>query len=128
MRTIQAPVYEYAFLLLGLSQGGQDPVSLRHDYKTEVCRIPSLENLVSTPINYTCTNLAEHPDGMSHDVVSDFLKKERLTASHLWELVEERIDDSADAYLIIDDSVQDKRYSRSIETLTGSSPMIRMRL
>ena len=56
-----------------------------------------VEYLVSTPINYTCTNLAEHPDGMSHDVVSDFLKKERLTASHLWELVEERIDDSADA-------------------------------
>ena len=74
-----------------------------------------VEYLVSTPINYTCTNLAEHPDGMSHDVISDFLKKERLTASHLWELVEERIDDSADAYLIIDDSVQDKRYSRSIE-------------
>ena len=52
---------------------------------------------------------------MNHDVISDFLKRERLTASHLSELVEERIDDSADAYLIIDDSVQDKRYSRSIE-------------
>ena len=52
---------------------------------------------------------------MSHDVVSDFLKRERLTARHLWELVAEQIDDSADAYLIIDDSVQDKRYSRSIE-------------
>ena len=38
----------------------------------------------------------------------------------------ERIDDSADAYLtLIDDSpLQDKRDSRSIETLTGSSPMI----
>ena len=71
--------------------------------------------LVSTPINHTCTNLAEHLDGMSHDLISDFLKKERLTASHLWELVQERVDDSADAYLIIDDSVQDKRYSRSIE-------------
>ena len=52
---------------------------------------------------------------MSHDVVSDFLKRERLTARHLWELVAEQIDDSADAYLILDDSVQDKRYARSIE-------------
>ena len=52
----------------------------------------------STPINYTCTNLAEHLEGMSHDVVSDFLKRARLTAGHLWELVEEQIDDSADAY------------------------------
>ena len=74
-----------------------------------------VEYLISTPINYTCTNLAEHLEGMSHDVVSDFLKRERLTASHLWELVEEQIDDSADAYLILDDSVQDKRDSRSIE-------------
>ena len=74
-----------------------------------------VEYLVSTPINHTCTNLAEHLDGMSQDLISDFLKKERLTASHLWELVQERVDDSADAYLIIDDSVQDKRYSRSIE-------------
>ena len=88
---------------------------MRHDYKTEVCRIPGLEYLVSTPTNHTCTNLAEHLDGMSHDVISDFLKRERLTANHLSELVQERIDDSADAYLIIDDSVQDKRDSRSIE-------------
>ena len=50
---------------------------------------------MSTPINYTCTNLAEHLEGMSHDVVSDFLKRERLTARHLWELVAEQIDDSA---------------------------------
>ena len=42
-----------------------------------------VEYLVSTPINYTRTNLAEHLEGMSHDVVSDFLKRERLTASHL---------------------------------------------
>ena len=48
-----------------------------------------VEYLVSTPINYTCSNLAEHLEGMSHDVVSDFLKRERLTARHLWELVEE---------------------------------------
>ena len=37
-----------------------------------------VEFLVSTPINYTCTNLAEHLEGMSHDAVSDFLKRERL--------------------------------------------------
>ena len=59
-----------------------------------------VEYLVSTPINYTCSNLAEHElEGMSHDAVSDFLKdRERLTASHLWELVAEQIDDSPDAW------------------------------
>ena len=74
-----------------------------------------VEYLISTPINYTCSNLAEHLEGTSHDVVSNYLKRERLTARHLWELVAGLIDDSPDAYLIIDDSVQDKRYSRSIE-------------
>ena len=74
-----------------------------------------VEYLISTPINYTCTNLAEHLEGVSHDVVSDYLEKERLTARHLWELVEGLIDDTPKAYLIIDDSVHNKRYSRSIE-------------
>jgi len=74
-----------------------------------------VEYLISTPINYTCTNLAEHLDDVSHDVVSNYLKRERLTARHLWELSCGLIDDSPEAYLIIDDSVQDKRYSRSIE-------------
>ena len=74
-----------------------------------------VEYLISTPVNYTCTNLAEHLEGVSHDAVSDYLKKERLTARHLWELVRGQIDDSPEAYLIIDDSVHNKQYSRSIE-------------
>jgi len=74
-----------------------------------------VEYLVSTPINYTCTNLAEHLDGVSHDAVSDYLEKEKLTARHLWELVKTLIDDSSEACMIIDDSVHNKEYSRSIE-------------
>jgi len=74
-----------------------------------------VEYLISTPINYTCTNMADHLEGVSHDTVSNYLKRERLTARHLWELVENLIDDSEEAVLIVDDSVQDKRYSKSIE-------------
>lgn len=70
-----------------------------------------VEYLISTPSNYTCTNLAEHLEGVSHDVVSDYLEKERLTARHLWKLVEGLIDDTPKAYLIIDDSA----HTRSIE-------------
>jgi hypothetical protein len=74
-----------------------------------------VEYLISTPINYTCTNLAEHVEGISHDAVSNYLKRGHLTARHLWELVENLIDDSEEATLILDDSVQNKQYSRSIE-------------
>ncbi len=74
-----------------------------------------VEYLLSTPFNYTCTNLADHLDGVSHDVVNDFLQQEHFRPQHLWELVRGRIADSREAFLIADDSVQDKRYSRFIE-------------
>lgn len=54
-------------------------------------------------------------DGVSHDVVTDYLRNEHLTARGLWELVAKLIEDSPEAFLLVDDSVQDKRYSRFIE-------------
>jgi SRSO17 transposase len=74
-----------------------------------------IEYLLHTPINYTGTNLANHLDGVSHDSVSDYLAREKATARQIWELAKEVIDNTHDAYLIVDDSVQDKRYSRKIE-------------
>lgn len=74
-----------------------------------------VEYLISTPINDTYTNLTEHLDGVSHDVDTDYLSHARLTARHVWELVQGLIHDSPEAFLIVDDRVQDKRYSRQIE-------------
>src|SRR5215204_6130963 len=74
-----------------------------------------IEYLVSSPANYTCTNLAAHLEGVSHDAVSDYLARTKTTAAHLWELVQPLLNDTEQAYLIVDDSVQDKRYSRQIE-------------
>jgi hypothetical protein len=54
-------------------------------------------------------------DNVSHDVVSNFLKRSRITAQQVWELVKELIKNTPDSFLIIDDSVQDKRYSKSID-------------
>jgi len=77
-----------------------------------------IEYLIATPGNYTCTNLAEHltdERAVSHDAVSDFLRRERVTPRRLWEVVAPLLKDRADSYLIVDDSVQDKRYSRKIQ-------------
>ena len=75
-----------------------------------------VEYLVSTPINYTCTNLAEHLERHEPRFSQRRFSETRgLTGRHLRELAAEQIDGSADAYLIIDDCVQDKRYARSIE-------------
>jgi hypothetical protein len=74
-----------------------------------------VEYLISTFGNYTGSHLAEHLDDVSHDVNTDYLRSERLTSRSLWDLVASRISAGPDAFLILDDSVQDKRYSRCIE-------------
>jgi hypothetical protein len=71
-----------------------------------------VEYLVSTPKNCTCTYLAEHLEDVSHDVVNNFLRQKRFMPREVWKLVKDRIEDSKDACLIVDDSVHDKRYSR----------------
>jgi hypothetical protein len=74
-----------------------------------------VEYLVSTPKNCTCTSLAKHLEDVSHDVVNDFLRQKRFLPREVWKLVKGRIEDSKEAFLIVDDSVHDKRYSRFIE-------------
>jgi Transposase DDE domain len=68
---------------------------------------------VSTPKN--CTYLAEHLEDVSHDVVNDFLRQKRFMPREIWKLVKDRIKDSKDACLSVDDSVHDKRYARFID-------------
>jgi len=50
-----------------------------------------VEYLVCTIGNYTGSRLAEHLDEVSHDVVTDYLRNEHLTAHGLWELVDRLI-------------------------------------
>jgi hypothetical protein len=74
-----------------------------------------VEYLICTVGNFTSTNLADHLDAVSHDTITDYLSNEHLTARGLWELVIGLIQDSSEAFMLVDDSVQDKRYSRFIE-------------
>lgn|GEM_PF-1961861 len=77
-----------------------------------------IQYLIATNSNYTRTNLADHSEadsGVSHDVISDYLRREKLTPRALWELVGPLIENDPSGYLIVDDSVQDKRYSTAIE-------------
>jgi Transposase DDE domain len=80
-----------------------------------ITRQQYVEYLICTIGNYTGSNLAEHLDEVSHDVITDYLANERHTPRSLWELTSKLIQDSPEAFLLLDDSVQDKRYSRFIE-------------
>src|SRR5204862_5847794 len=73
-----------------------------------------IEYLLNTPVNYTCSNLAEHLEGVSHDAVSDFLQRGRVTANRLWEALKPLLNNTEEAVLMVDDSVQNKQYSQQI--------------
>jgi len=81
----------------------------------EVNRKRYIEYLIASPTNYSCSNLAVHLGKVSHDKVSDFLAQTRIPTRELWQQVQGIIEDSAEGYLVIDDSVQDKSYSQKIE-------------
>ena len=74
-----------------------------------------IDFLLNTPRNYTGTYLAAHSPAVSHDQVYRFLRDNRFSASQLRELVQPLLTDSPEAFLLVDDSVQDKRYSRFID-------------
>ena len=71
--------------------------------------------LLSSHINYTCTNLAEHFENLDHNSVYRYLKRERLTPRLLWERVRDQIVYSPNGAIIFDDTVLDKSYSAAIE-------------
>lgn len=71
--------------------------------------------LLSSQINYTITNLADHLESISHDKINSYLRKEKLTPRLLWDNVQDVISFHEKAYLIFDDTVLDKRYSQDIE-------------
>ena len=74
-----------------------------------------IEYLLSTPTNYTCTHLATHLPDVRHDKGNRCLHLSTLPANQLRELVQSVLRDSPDAFLLVDDRVQNKRYRRFID-------------
>ncbi len=71
--------------------------------------------LLSSQINYTCTYLAEHLEGLSHDKVNYFLHTENLSPRIVWKQVRQEIVLSEQGYIIFDDTVLSKTHSQKIE-------------
>ena len=78
-------------------------------------RLDYCQYLVSSQINYTLTNFAEHSLRFSHDQLNRYLRDDKLTPRLVWEQTRGQIITSPEGYLIFDDTVADKNYSRSIE-------------
>lgn len=71
--------------------------------------------LLSSQINYTCTFLADHLEGLTHDNVQYFLKNKRFSPRQIWQRLKHEIILSPNGYIIFDDTVLDKSHSHKIE-------------
>jgi hypothetical protein len=72
--------------------------------------------LLSSQINYTLTNIAEHLKSWSHDTINRYLKGEKLAPRLLFEQVQPLLESDPEAYLIFElDTVLDKRFGPKIE-------------
>jgi hypothetical protein len=71
--------------------------------------------LLSSQVNYTITNMAEHLKSFSHDSINRYLKGEKLTPRLLFEQVEPLLEPNGKAYLLFDDTVLEKSFGPMIE-------------
>lgn len=84
-------------------------------------RLDYCQFLLSSQINYTLTYFADHAQGAmgyrrwSHDTINRYLRGERIIPRLVWDNVQTDVVPHPEGYLLFDDTVLDKRYSRKIE-------------
>src|SRR5215216_3810055 len=71
--------------------------------------------LISSQVNYTLTNLADHLQSWSHDTINRYLRGESLPPRLLWENAREVMEFDPLAYIVFDDTVLDKQFGPCIE-------------
>jgi hypothetical protein len=80
-------------------------------------RLDYCQFLLSSQINYSLTHLADHAKKWSHDTINSYLKGEKFTPRLVWEKVKDRVIPSDGGYVVFDDTVADKNFSKKIETV-----------
>jgi hypothetical protein len=83
--------------------------------KRAVTRLDYCQYLLSSQINYTLTNFAEHTDEFSHDAVNRYLSGEQITPRLVWENVKGDVVQVPGGYLVFDDTVVDKNFSFKVD-------------
>jgi len=71
--------------------------------------------VLSTQTNYTQTYFGEHHNEISHDALNRWMAQETFTSALLWEHAKPKIIPCDEGYLVFDDTVLDKNFSRKIE-------------
>ena len=77
--------------------------------------------IISSQINYTQTYMAEHNQNFSHDAINRYLMEDDVSPKAVWQSIGHLIRRSANACLIFDDTVLDKRHSFKMELVRPAS-------
>ncbi len=79
-----------------------------------VTRLDYCQYLLSSQINYTLTNFADHSEQFSHDKINRYMAGERIAPRLVWDNGRGQVVLTPDGYLVFDDTVADKNYSRQM--------------
>jgi hypothetical protein len=78
-------------------------------------RLDYCQYLLTSPLNHTLTNFADHVEGLSHDAINRFLRSETMTPRLVWDNVKREIIPHRNGCIVFDDTVLDKDFSHKIE-------------
>lgn len=80
-----------------------------------VTRLEYCQYLLVSQINYTLTNYADHTEKFSHDMVNRYLADDKIRPHLVWENLQGQLVSTPNGFVIFDDTVIDKNFSRNIE-------------
>ena len=83
--------------------------------KERVTRLDYCQYLLTSQINYTLTNFADHAEKFSHDAANRYLAGDEIRPRLVWENVKGQVIQTPYGFLVFDDTVIDKNFSRNIE-------------
>jgi hypothetical protein len=83
--------------------------------KQPVTRLDYCQYLLVSQINYTLTNFAEHAEKFSHDAANRYLAGDEIRPRIVWENVRGQVVSSPYGFIVFDDTMVDKNFSRNIE-------------
>lgn len=83
--------------------------------KERVTRLDYCQYLLASQINYTLTNFAEHAEKFSHDAANRYLAGDEIRPRLVWENVKAQVVQTSYGFLVFDDTVIDKNFSKNIE-------------
>lgn len=80
-----------------------------------VNRLDCCQYLLTSQINYTLANYADHSQQFAHDTINRFLCQEKFTPRLVWDNVRSQVVETVRGYVIFDETVLDKNFSHQIE-------------